>query len=174
MIEQLIDNVLKVEGGYVNHPADRGGPTKYGITLKTLEKYRGQVLAARDVEALTLWEARAIYRTNYWAAPGFARLNIPEVVMDLLFDMSVNHGPTRAVKILQDAIAVLADGDLGPITKEFAERMDPDHLMALILAERVEFYGRLITRDPSQSAFAHGWMRRCARFIQNIPQARSS
>ena len=31
-IIELIDELIEREGGYVNHPADRGGPTRFGIT----------------------------------------------------------------------------------------------------------------------------------------------
>ncbi len=171
MLEAMIDRVIETEGGYVNHRADKGGPTKYGITLRALELYRGKSLTAEHVEDLGLPEARAIYLTDYWITPRFAYLGLPKLPSEMLFDAGVNHGPEQAVKLLQGAIGTLEDGILGPITQECAKRLDPIHLASLFMAERVSFYGKIITQNPSQAVFAAGWMARCAGFIQSIPLA---
>ncbi|RMF69946.1 MAG: hypothetical protein D6740_08910, partial [Alphaproteobacteria bacterium] len=39
---RLLDRLIAREGGFVAHAADRGGPTKYGITLATLSAWRGR------------------------------------------------------------------------------------------------------------------------------------
>ena len=44
----LINDVIeRFEGGYTNHPADRGGPTNMGITRAALSEYLGRRLRAR-------------------------------------------------------------------------------------------------------------------------------
>ena len=171
MLEEMIDAVLEVEGGYVNHPNDPGGPTNMGITLRTLEGYRGELCSRKDVADLQVWEARAIYLSLYWSKPGFAKLGVSEAVAEMIFDAAVNHGPSRATKLLQNSIGVLADGVMGPITIKFASRLDSNILAGLFMAERVRFYGRIITSNPDQAVFAAGWMNRCAKFIQSIPSA---
>lgn len=170
-VYELIDRVIEREGGYVNHSADRGGPTKYGITLNTLERYRGQPCTAADVEALTLEEARAIYYQDYWSKPGFANLDLSDVVVEMVFDAGVHSGPARAVKFLQAAAGVTPDGDIGPKTIAAAGALSPVRLAANIMAERNEFLGRLVTNNPSQAVFAHGWDRRISELIRLIPEA---
>ncbi len=171
MMEAAIDRVLEAEGGFVDHPADRGGPTNYGITLPTLTMSRGQKCTVEDIRELTLYEARSIYFTDYWMRPGFATLGLHKVPAEMLFDAAVNHGPARAVKILQDTIGVLADGIVGPATRERASQFAPLHLSSMFMAERVRFYGQIISKDPSQAVFAAGWMARCAGFIEKISHA---
>lgn len=171
MINELIDRVIEREGGYVDHPADKGGPTKYGITIRTLSAYREETCSAADVEALTLEDARAIYYQDYWSRPGFHQLNLPDVVVEMVFDAGVHSGPTRAVKFLQSACGVTPDGDIGPKTIQAASGMSPVQLAANVMAERNEFLGRLITENPSQSVFAHGWDRRISELIRLIPEA---
>ena len=68
--EDIIDGIIKREGGYVNNPADRGGPTKFGITLKTLKAWRGSPVTAWGVEGLGEDEAREIYESEYLVKPG--------------------------------------------------------------------------------------------------------
>ena len=66
-IDTILDEIIRREGGYVNHPADRGGPTNFGITAQTLGSWRklGRPATAAEVQALTETEARAIYRQQY-------------------------------------------------------------------------------------------------------------
>ncbi len=103
-LDEIIDDVLRREGGdkYTNIPGDSGGPTKYGITLNTLSKWRKKPCTAADVEALTEAEARQIYTARYWYEPGFDRVApISSEVADELMDTGVNMGPARAVEFLQ-------------------------------------------------------------------------
>ena len=98
-VEDMIDDILRREGGYVNHRADRGGPTNYGVTLGTLRRWRGDpTLTAADVKALTREEAREIYRADYFTGPGIDRL--PPPLHPQTFDMAVNTGPAKAVELL--------------------------------------------------------------------------
>lgn len=155
----------------MNHPADRGGPTKYGVTWQTLADHRGTPVTPNDIAQLSIEEAKAIYRDKYWKAPGFGQLSLSEPLMELLFDMAVHHGPRRAVLLLQRSISVAEDGHIGPITIEFTNRLDGEHLAALLLGERLVFIGDLITRDPSQAVFASGWCRRLREFVLEIPHS---
>lgn len=185
----IIDDVIYREGRiYSNHAADRGGPTKYGITLATLREWRRRtdaqaITSAEDVKALTEQDARAIYAHMYFIDPGFSDLSdLP--LQGLLVDCAVNHGVTRAVKWLQKALSLHPDGILGPITLRAAN--SPAHagpLMrstyASIVAQRIEFYGEIITNDPLldeakaagfrlQAENALGWMRRTKEFVHEI------
>lgn len=171
-LQTLITRLLQREGGYVNHPADRGGPTNFGITQAVLTAWRNVPATADDVEALDDVEARAVYEELFWVQPGFNRLTLAPLVIEMLFDTAVHSGPRTAVKMLQRALCVADDGILGPITRHAAERLDSDYLAALFMAERIEFIGALITRRPEQAAFAAGWAKRIGEFVMQIPTAR--
>jgi len=100
------------EGGYSNRKTDSGGPTKYGITHRTLAGHRGvAAVTADDVKKLTLLEAELIYRKSYWVQSGG---DVLPVGLDYLnFDTGVNSGPSRANKILQKVVGVPQDGIVG-------------------------------------------------------------
>ena len=166
-----LTNILRREGGFVDHPADRGGPTKYGITAATLGEWRGlgRPASREEVNALTEREARSIYTQRYLKDPGFAHIRNAKL-RDLLLDCAVHHGPRRAATWLQEAVGVTADGVVGPKTLEAVNaalrkgrRGRPLH--ATILSKRIIFLGELITRDPKQAVFAKGWMVRVAEFL---------
>lgn len=103
------------EGGYSNARTDSGGPTKYGVTHKTLAAHRGVAsVTAEQVKALKLSEAEEIYRKGYWTQSGG---DILPVGLDYAaFDFGVNSGPARAVKVLQRLVGVPEDGNAGPQT----------------------------------------------------------
>ena len=108
-VETMIDEILVKEGGYVNHPADRGGPTNFGITQKTLSRYLEVAVTAEMVKALDVETARDIYELNYYRIPRIDKL--PPPIQPFLFDSAVNHGPRRAIKFLQE---VCNDAGYGP------------------------------------------------------------
>lgn len=166
-IDTILDDILRREGGYVNHPADRGGPTNFGITAQTLGSWRklGRPATATEVQALTEMEARAIYRQQYITAPGFETITNP-ALLHLLVDAAVHSGPKRAVQWLQSALGVTADGVIGPKTRAALAQADKGVLCGKVLGQRLRHLGRLITNDPKQSAFAAGWMNRMAEFVE--------
>ena len=38
-VDQMLETLLGKEGGYTDHPSDRGGPTNWGITEKVARAY---------------------------------------------------------------------------------------------------------------------------------------
>lgn len=132
-VDDLIDRILEREGGYVDHPADRGGPTNFGITIASLAAWRaaeegGPVVTADDVRALTPAEARQIYRSRYITAPGYPRLwaergisavsSAHGALIEAAIDVGVHSGAAAGVKALQSALGLSLniDGRLGPAT----------------------------------------------------------
>lgn len=106
-MRENLDDALELmfghEGGYVNRSTDRGGPTKYGVTHKTLAAHRGVPhVTPGDVQRLTLEEAEAIYRKSYWGPSGGDVL--PSGLDYAAFDYGVNSGPQTAVKKLQQVL----------------------------------------------------------------------
>lgn len=167
--DDIIDRIIEREGGYVDHAADRGGCTHYGITLATLRQYRGDPSTdCEDVAALTEDEAREIYLERYVDGPGFSHIK-DAALLELMVDSGVNHGPERAVRWIQEAAGTTVDGDYGPLTTHAVNQADPVRLYREVLAARARFYGRLVTRDPSQAVFAAGWADRLAEFIEGVP-----
>lgn len=159
--DRIIKKTLEVEGGYVNHPLDRGGATNFGITQRTYDEYRdGKGLANSDVKDISMGEVEEIYFYEYWLK---TRCNeIPAPLNMLLFDASVNHGPRNAIRLLQRATGSKVDGLLGPKTIAAAERLSADQDLATMsfTDHRRAFFEAIIKRDPSQEVFRRGWMRR--------------
>ena len=113
-------HLMKHEGGYVNDPKDPGGETKYGISKRSYPKV--------DIKNLTIDDAKDIYYNDYWL--GNKVNTIVESLQSIYFDMSVNMGRRRAVKILQAAAnnknsnKIDVDGGLGPMTRKAIENLE--------------------------------------------------
>lgn len=166
-IDRLIEAVIEREGGYVDHPNDRGGPTKYGITRATLAAWVGRRVTADEVAAITKDVAAAIYYRVYYARPGIARL--PEQLRPIVFDMAVQHDPERAIKILQKLISrftpIEIDGIIGPQTLAGIEMAMASTFINALVAARLDFYLRIVARDKSQRVFLNGWINRAKDFL---------
>lgn len=176
----IIDGILiRESAAYSNRAADRGGPTKYGVTQATLSEWRGRPCTVDDVKNLSEREARDIYREMYIVRPGFLGIE-NEDVRTLAVDCAVNHGVSRAVKLLQMASRSFPDGIFGPNTKTAVNRMTAGVLYRRLCAQRVRLYGELIAKDPElkkavadghdklQALNAGGWLNRAADFIEEI------
>ncbi|WP_427501344.1 glycoside hydrolase family 108 protein [Methylomonas sp. MED-D] len=171
-INQIITAILNREGGYVNHPADRGGPTNYGITLKTLESYLGRACTATDVQQIDRRTAYEIYYRHYYQVPRIC--DLPEALQPVLTDMAVNHGPNRAVILLQEVLLChgkpigRADGRIGQQTIGAAQQCWDDlgnDLLRTLVQRRVTFYESIVKHDETQREFLRGWIRRAEEFL---------
>lgn len=158
--EPCLAQVLRHEGGYVDHPADPGGATNMGITHKTLARWRNVSpwwdLPKSEVQKLTRDEAARIYRAGYW---DLCRAGHLPPGLDLaLFDYAVNSGPDRAVRTLQAALGVVVDGLVGPLTIAAAQRADTGTAINALCDRRLGFLKGL----ANFVTFGRGWTSRVA------------
>lgn len=160
--ETCLEEVLRHEGGYADHPSDPGGATNMGITHKTLARWRKVSpwwkLDKQAVKTLQRSEAAKIYRANYWDRSKAGSL--PAGLDLALFDFAVNSGPDQAIRTLQAELGAKADGFIGPLTLDAVRaRIAQNGASALIdafLARRLSFLSRL----ASFPTFGKGWTTR--------------
>ncbi len=160
--EQCLNRVLRFEGGYVDHPSDPGGATNFGITRKTLARWRGVSpwwkLPRSEVRSLKRIEVRAIYRALYWDR---CRASVLPAGLDLaVFDFAVNSGPVRALRHLQALLAVRRDGVVGPVTLRALERMAAERGVRWLIGALFERREAFLRRLANFAVFGRGWMKR--------------
>ncbi|PIE41742.1 MAG: hypothetical protein CSA49_01935 [Gammaproteobacteria bacterium] len=175
-VDKMVQDILRREGGYVDHPSDRGGSTNYGITQKTLSQYYGYAATTEQVKSLPIDVAEEIYKRNYFYGPGINTL--VEDIQPFIFDCAINHGPRTAVKFIQSVCnqagyepQLSIDGAVGPNTRRAAEwalsEMGDIFLQALV-EERKNFYLIIVESRPSQKVFLKGWMNRLKEFDTEV------
>jgi lysozyme family protein len=172
-VDALIDEVIDREGGYSDHPGDRGGATRWGITeaVARTEGFRG------PMQVLPRAQAVAIYRRLYWTAPGLDRVatRAPRLAAEL-FDTGVNMGPVTAAGFLQRALNALnrggadyadlpVDGAIGARTLAALDRFLARRgaggeavLLKAVEALQGERYLALAEARPANEAFLYGWL----------------
>lgn len=153
---EALKEVLKHEGGYVNHPKDPGGMTNLGVTKKVWEEWVGKPVNEAEMRSLTPEKVSPMYRKKYWDA--VRGDDLPAGLDYLMFDFAVNAGPNRAIKTMQKAIGVVSDGSIGPKTMAALMASNPSELIKKFSDEKEAFYRVL----PTFSTFGRGWLRRVA------------
>jgi lysozyme family protein len=154
--DEALRRLLAHEGGYTNHPSDPGGPTNFGITIHDYRRYVKPDASAADMRAMSVDEAKAIYRAKYWDRMRCDEL--PAGVDYCVFDYGVNSGTGRAPKILQQVLGVEADGIVGPVTIRATQAANAREVIAAICDERLRYLKSLKTWP----VFGRGWSRRVA------------
>jgi lysozyme family protein len=173
-IEAQIDVLIEREGGYVYHPADRGGATCFGIS-EAVARANGYV---GDMRLLPRQEAADIYRRLYWLRPRYDEVarRAPRLAAEL-FDTGANMGPAVATTFLQRALTALnrggkdypdltPDGRIGERTlaaldaylTSRGKRSGETVLLRALEALQGERYLRLAERRPANEAFLYGWL----------------
>ena len=175
-VRQAIDELIKLEGGYTDHPSDRGGPTRYGITQAVAREagYHG------DMREFPRHMAVTIYERRYWTQPGFDRVaGISEAVAIELFDAGVLSGPATAVRWLQTALSrlnmqqrlypdLVTDGVLGRVTLDAlgrymdARRVQDGETVLLRALNCMQGHYMMITVIDARREnedFLFGWLR---------------
>lgn len=157
-LDRSLELMFGHEGGYVNVATDKGGPTKYGITHRTLAAHRGvSRVTAEQVKAMNIAEARDIYIESYWSQSGADQL--PAGLDYAVFDFGVNSGPPTAVKRLQKIVGTAQDGWVGPETVR-AVAAYPGGLQQLIrdyCDERMRYLRSLKSSKTGFPVNGRGW-----------------
>jgi lysozyme family protein len=154
--DRAFTTLLGHEGGYVDHPDDPGGATRWGVTERVARAH-GYTGHMRDFpEAM----ARDVYRKDFWAA--VRADDLPAPIRYAVFDAAVNSGADQAVRWLQRALGVADDGKLGPITLAAAVMAEPEALLRKMLAQRLKF----MTNLSNWPSFSRGWARRIADLLE--------
>lgn len=177
--QRACEYLLKVEGGYSNHPNDAGGPTNHGISLKFL-KYlpdMGDVnkdgkIDGDDIKKLDPNLATQIYKREFWDKYGYGAIQ-DDIIATKIFDMAVNMGPLNAHRLVQRAYnsivkpyeALSTDGIWGPKTLKAINGADPNILLKKIINQLNQYYDALVINKPSQIVFLRGWKKRAASYL---------
>jgi len=159
-ISQIIDAIIQREGGVSNDPADRGGLTSAGGVTQPFAQQWNIPWPNPTLQQVHDGYRRMLAGTRIDQIPDAATLN-------LVADCAVNHGSSRAIQWLQQALGMAADGVVGPNT---ISAMTPARLMSRLISNRIItsrglYYADIIHNDPSQAKFARGWYSRLFSFL---------
>lgn len=168
-----LEHTLDAEGGdrFTDHPADRGGKTRWGIT-EGLARNRGY---EGDMRELPRAFAVRVYERVFWTPLRLDEVNSRYIAAEL-FDTAVNMGPVIATRTAQEVlvwfgIPVHVDGRMGPATLGAINHLLPakeKHLYAALNLRQGMRYVRILEADRGQGVFFAGWMRRLSRFPEMV------
>ena len=170
------DILIRETGKFTDHPKDRGGPTRWGITIPTFIEYRklikGYVPKTKhecreSIRTLSEEEARDIYEKLYVEKPRFGGVEHPEL-RALLIDTGVLHGRHRAARWLQGVVGTKRDGRVGSITlgATNGRTWRPTHLG--LLARRYQGFSDFVQSRPDQLIWLEGWVNRANEFLLRL------
>jgi lysozyme family protein len=163
--EAVDRSVRQFEGGISNHPDDRGGLTRFGLTLREYLRLRPGNGEAQ-FRALTRDEVIDILTEEWALKPGYWRI-ADQWLMWAVIDFAIHSGPVVATKALQRALGIPADGVFGRQTELAVSSTDPERLFRRLMANRVRHFAQIIRRNPSQLSFAGGWFERAALILES-------
>lgn len=171
-VDEIIEGILKAEGGYVNDARDAGGETNWGITVATA-RANGYAGSMRELPRQTAVE---IYKRRYVIAPGFDKIaSLSQAIANELVDTGVNMGPAVAAKFLQrvlnsmnnqgkDYADLVVDGQAGAGTRAALQaflikrgKLGETVMVAALNALQGERYISLGEARQANEAFMFGW-----------------
>lgn len=150
-----LEYVLQNEGTeYVDIVGDRGGPTRYGITLATLTAYRQRPVTPEEVRDLDLETVHTIYRRRYWNVIHGSRI-IDQGLATMTFDCAVLMGPMAAIRILDAAL----------------ESDNPQEAQLKFVLLYQEVLVRIALKRTQNRQFLDGWLTRVQRAFDELCDA---
>ncbi|BAK75370.1 protein of unknown function [Pseudogulbenkiania sp. NH8B] len=171
--DEIFAAIVGREGGYVNNPDDKGGPTRWGITERVARAHGYQ----GDMRDLPRDTALAILDSDYWTGPRFDQVHaISPRIAEELCDTGVNMGPAVQAAMLQRWLNAFnlqgslypdlaADGQLGPRTlaalKMFLAKRGAEGeavLLKSINCSQAVRYLELAEQRAANETFVYGWV----------------
>lgn len=162
-IELLVHKILKWEGGFVNHPNDKGGATNKGITIDTYTYYRKfkglRKPSVNDLKNISNAEWMDVLKNLYWdkwKADHIYNQSIANFLVDWVWASGV-----YGIKYPQEVLGVIADGIVGNKTLSAVNNYpNQSELFQKLWDRRKQHFESIVQRDPSQKVFLKGWMNR--------------
>ena len=169
--DKFFPKLLAHEGGFVNDPDDPGGATNKGITMKTFRSVSRPLLGIEptleNLKALTDDQVKIIYKKEYWDKIRGDEISLQDLA-DIVFDFYVNAG-SKASELLQITLNLLGsslkiDGAIGKNTLYTLRCTDQLNVYRRYKQGRIEYYRKLVARNPRLRKFLNGWMNRVNSF----------
>lgn len=157
LFEEIIETVFETEGGYCNHPNDRGGETNFGICHQRYPHI--------NKKNITKAEAKALYKRDYWDNHWyFKKINDKKLLAKFL-DIAIHTGVGNAKRLLLRALRCTGEQchEHDPLTQSLVQKInqkDATMLLAALKSETAGYYRMLIAKNEDQSVFLNGWLRR--------------
>ena len=170
--------VARMEGGFVDDPADPGGTTNHGVSLRFLKAQGLDVgdidgdgdIDADDIRALTPELAAGVLRRAFWDV--FPLDAVPAPLALAVYDTAVNMGVGQAKRLTQKALFIEADGRWGPLTWAAIKSCSDPKAAALAMVERRrERYAALVRNNTALEKFSRGWENRMKALEKEIRSA---
>ena len=183
MFKQAYIKTMGHEGGYSNHPSDRGGETWKGIARNFHPLWKGWQIIDQYVDKNMLrynnlleFHVKEFYKILYWDKVNLTKISgkLPDTSLEL-FDIAVNMGTTRAGQFLQRALNILnrdekiwndltVDAKIGNMTlaviDKYIENNNEDYILKLIVLLKAKHYIDIVEKNETQEAFIRGWLNR--------------
>jgi len=167
-----VAQVIQDEGGLSINKADKGGITKYGISLKFLQEIgldinKDGIINAEDILSLTPENAQQLYKIYFWDNLKIFTIDNQEIA-NKVFNLSVNMGGRQAIMLLQEAINfhvsphIVVDGIIGKNTLAAIDKINPNVLLGDYGLVAKLYYERLVAQNPNYKIFLDGWLKRAA------------
>lgn len=168
-LELALDYVFKNEGGFSNDQFDRGGATKFGITIGDLSRWRKRTVSIQEVKDLTAAEAKKIYEAWYWnpiGAPGVKHTGVAICMFDIGVVCGISIPPKFAQSICNNHGAdLVVDGHVGPKTLAAINAMEPSVFIRDFSVKAESRFRSIVANNPSQGKFLKGWLNRARRLL---------
>lgn len=157
--KSLMPFIIKWEGGFVNNPYDKGGPTMKGVTLSTYQSFFGKDKTVDDLKKITDAEWFQIFKKGYWDPCKGDKIK-SQSVANIIVDWAYNSGVRTASKHLQRYLGVVVDGIIGPKTISALNSKNPKDAFYALKKSREQFYRNIVAQNPLQGRFFRGWINR--------------
>ena len=155
---KLIPFIKKWEGGFGNHPKDKGGATNKGVTLATYRMVYDKNKTVDDLKNMTDKEWEHIFKVFFWdkwKGDCIKNQSVANILVDWYW-MSGNIG----VKKVQELFGLKVDGIVGSKTLGKINSVDGEWLFKRIWELRLNYYNKIVKNNPSQKVFLQGWLNR--------------
>lgn len=164
--KKLIPFILRWEGGFTNHPNDKGGATNKGITIATFRQYYGKESTIDDLRNMSNEQWEYIFKAGYWDAMR-ADYITNQSIANICVDWAWCSGTRAAIKQVQRLLGIADDGIVGNVTLSAMNNANSKKLFEKIKSTRLSFVEAIVRRDPTQKVFLKGWRNRINSIAYN-------